>query len=74
MNEQDTSEVLKILVAADELLLQELIDYLQKYLIEDKSIWLEQHFELIHRTSFQSNNLLELQQYENKLLTKEVNN
>jgi hypothetical protein len=63
LNEQDTSEIVKILLAADELLLQELVDYLQKYLIENKSEWMEQHFELIHRASFQSNSLLELQQF-----------
>src|SRR5215469_18241343 len=62
LNDQDTSEILKILLAADELLLQELVDYLQKYFIENKSEWIEQHFELIYRTSFQSNSLLELQQ------------
>ncbi|EXX75188.1 uncharacterized protein OCT59_007703 [Rhizophagus irregularis] len=63
LNEQDTLEILKILIAAEELLLQELVDYLQKYFIENKSKWMEQHFELIHRTSFQSNSLLELQQF-----------
>jgi hypothetical protein len=50
-------------LAADKLFLQELVDYLQKYLIENKSEWMEQHFELIHKTSFQSNSLLELQQF-----------
>ncbi|GBC52559.2 hypothetical protein GLOIN_2v1763573 [Rhizophagus irregularis DAOM 181602=DAOM 197198] len=34
---QDTLDFLKILVAADELCLQELVNYLQKYLIENKS-------------------------------------
>ena len=63
MNEQDNSEIFEVLLAADELLLQELVDYLQKYLIENKSEWMEQHFELIHRTSFQFNSLLELQQF-----------
>src|SRR5215469_9520212 len=63
LNEQDNSEIFKVLLAADELLLQELVDYLQKYFIENKSEWMEQHFELIHRTSFQSNSLLELQQF-----------
>ena len=48
---------------ADELLLQELIEYLQKYLIENESEWMEQHFELIHRTSFQLNSLSELQRF-----------
>ncbi|GES90287.1 hypothetical protein GLOIN_2v1877169 [Rhizophagus clarus] len=50
LNEQEPSEILKILVAADQLNLQELIDYLQKYLIENKSEWVEQHFELIYQT------------------------
>jgi hypothetical protein len=63
LNGQDTSEILQLLLATDDLLLQELVDYLQKYLIENKSEWMEQHFELIHRKSFQSNSLLELQQF-----------
>ena len=36
LNEQDTSDFFKVLVAADVLGLQELVDYLQKYLIESK--------------------------------------
>jgi hypothetical protein len=63
LNEENTLEIFKILLAADELLLQEIVDYLRKYFIENKSEWMEQHFELIHRTSFQSNSLLEFQQF-----------
>uniref|UniRef100_U9TLX7 BTB domain-containing protein n=1 Tax=Rhizophagus irregularis (strain DAOM 181602 / DAOM 197198 / MUCL 43194) TaxID=747089 RepID=U9TLX7_RHIID len=63
LNDQDTSDILKVLIAANELFLQELVDYLQNYLIKNKSEWMEQHFELTHQTSFQSNNLLELQQF-----------
>ena len=37
LNEQDVSDILKVLTAADELSLQEIVDYLQKYLIESKS-------------------------------------
>ncbi|GBC40642.2 BTB/POZ protein [Rhizophagus irregularis DAOM 181602=DAOM 197198] len=37
LNEQEPSEILKVLAAADQLLLQELVDYLQTYLIENKS-------------------------------------
>jgi hypothetical protein len=48
LNEHDTSEILKLLLAANELLLQELVDYLQKYLIENKAEWMERYFELIH--------------------------
>ncbi|GBC03054.1 hypothetical protein RclHR1_04970008 [Rhizophagus clarus] len=70
LNEQEPSETLKILVAADQLLLQELTDYLQRYLIENKSEWMEQYFELIYQTSFQSNSLLELQEYCTNLMAK----
>ncbi|GES79318.1 BTB/POZ protein [Rhizophagus clarus] len=63
LDELETSDIFKILVAADELFLQELVGYLQNYLIVNKSEWMEQHFELTHRTSFQSNNFSELQQY-----------
>jgi hypothetical protein len=63
LDEQNTSEILKVLAAADELCLQELINYLQKYLIENKSEWIEQNFELTHRISFQTENLLEIQQF-----------
>jgi hypothetical protein len=54
---------LEVLVAADELFLQELVDYLQEYLIENKSKWIEQNFELFYRRSFQSNSLIELQKF-----------
>ena len=63
MNEQETLDILNVLVAADVLHLQEPIDYLQKYLIENKSEWMEEHFEITQRISSQSNNLLELQQF-----------
>ena len=56
--------------AASELLLQELVDHLQKYLIENKAKWMQQYFELTHRTSFQFNNLLELQQFCTDLMAK----
>ncbi|GBC11614.2 BTB/POZ protein [Rhizophagus irregularis DAOM 181602=DAOM 197198] len=60
---EETLDFIKILDAADNLHLQELIDYLQKYLIEDKPEWIEQNFGLTHQISSKSNNLLELQEY-----------
>ncbi|GBB83244.1 hypothetical protein RclHR1_00100048 [Rhizophagus clarus] len=50
--------------------LQELVNYLQKYLIENKSEWLEQHFGLTHQISLQSNNLLELQEFCTNLMAQ----
>ncbi len=70
MNEQDTSDILKVLVAADQLCLQELVDYLQNDLIENKVGWIEQHFELTHQTSFQSIFLLKLQRVCTDFMTK----
>jgi len=58
------------LTAADQLHLQELVDYLQKYLIENKVEWMEQHFGLTYQTSFQSNSLLELQNFCTDYMTK----
>ncbi|GBB83394.1 hypothetical protein RclHR1_10110006 [Rhizophagus clarus] len=71
LNEQDNLEMLKVLIVANELLLNELVDYLQPYLIENKADWMEKHFELIHRTSFQSNNLLELQKFCTEFMAKD---
>ncbi|GBB83232.1 hypothetical protein RclHR1_00100036 [Rhizophagus clarus] len=70
LNEQVPSDILKVLVAADELCLQELTYYLQKYLIENKSEWMMQNFELAHQTSFQSDNLVGIQQFCTNLMAK----
>jgi hypothetical protein len=59
-----------VLVAADELILHELVDFLQKCLIENKADWLKKRFELIHRTCYQSNNLLELQKFCTEFMAK----
>ncbi|CAB4412187.1 unnamed protein product [Rhizophagus irregularis] len=48
-DEKDTSNLLKVLVTADELSLQELVDYLQGYLIENKSERLEQYLNLLNK-------------------------
>src|SRR5438034_4812972 len=70
LNGQDTSDFFKVLAAADELHLQELVDYLQKYLIENNSEWMEQHFEFTQQISSQSNNLLELQEFCTNLIVQ----
>jgi len=70
LNGQDTSDFFKVLAAADKLHLQELIDYLQTYLIENNSEWIEQHFEFTQQISSQSNNLLELQEFCTNLIVQ----
>ncbi|EXX77791.1 uncharacterized protein OCT59_029139 [Rhizophagus irregularis] len=63
LNEQESSEIFKLLAAADQLYLQELVDYLQNYLIESKTEWIEQYFNSIYQISFQSDSLLKLQNF-----------
>ncbi|EXX73155.1 hypothetical protein RirG_062690 [Rhizophagus irregularis DAOM 197198w] len=71
LKEYDTADIIKILVAAVQLNLKELIIYLQSFLIKNKSDWMEKNFNLIYRTSFENESLLELQNYCNKLISKE---
>ncbi|EXX65412.1 hypothetical protein RirG_133450 [Rhizophagus irregularis DAOM 197198w] len=64
LNMHNTSkDFLNVLVAADSLHLQELVDYLQKYLINNKTELIEQNFGLTQKIILQSNNLLELQEF-----------
>ncbi|CAB4440709.1 unnamed protein product [Rhizophagus irregularis] len=44
LNEYDNSDIIKILIAAKELSLQDLITYLQSFLIENETNWIEQNF------------------------------
>ncbi|RGB27413.1 hypothetical protein C1646_819777 [Rhizophagus diaphanus] len=60
---RDASDFLNVLAAADNLNLQELVDYLQKYLIRNKPELIEQNFGLTQKIISQSNNLLELQEF-----------
>ncbi|EXX62075.1 hypothetical protein RirG_165090 [Rhizophagus irregularis DAOM 197198w] len=70
LGEKDTSDFLKVLATADKLSLQELVDYLQGYLIENRSEWLEQHFGFTQQISSQSNNLLRLQEFCTNLMVQ----
>jgi hypothetical protein len=60
LEEYDASDIIKILVTADELDLQELIPYLESFLIENKKDRMEQNFDLIYQASFKNNSFLEL--------------
>ncbi|UZO17016.1 uncharacterized protein OCT59_008382 [Rhizophagus irregularis] len=71
LNEYDNSDIIQILMAASELSLQELIPYLQSFLIENKANWSEQNFNLIYQTSFENDSFSELQKYCTDLMTKE---
>ncbi|GBB90492.1 hypothetical protein RclHR1_17480005 [Rhizophagus clarus] len=66
----DNLDIIKILVAASELNIQELVIYTQSFLIEHKTNWMEQNFNLIYQTSFENNSFLELQKYCTDLVSK----
>src|SRR5579871_6007998 len=70
LEEYEISDIVKILVAANELGLQELVVYLQSFLLENKGNWMEQNFSLIYQTSFENDSFLELQKYCTELTTK----
>uniref|UniRef100_U9U8R5 Kelch-like protein 17 n=1 Tax=Rhizophagus irregularis (strain DAOM 181602 / DAOM 197198 / MUCL 43194) TaxID=747089 RepID=U9U8R5_RHIID len=71
LEEYDTSDIIKILVASSELSLQELITHLQSFLIENKKNWMEQNFNLIYKTSFENDSFLKLQDFCTELISKE---
>ncbi|GET60585.1 BTB/POZ protein [Rhizophagus irregularis DAOM 181602=DAOM 197198] len=73
LKEYDNLDIIQILIAANELSLQELIPYLQSFLIENKANWMEQNFNLIYQTSFENDFFSELQKYCTDLMTKEPN-
>ncbi|EXX56278.1 uncharacterized protein OCT59_020366 [Rhizophagus irregularis] len=71
LEEFDISAIIKILDAASKLSLQELINYLQSYLIKIKANWIEQNFNMVYQASFENNSFLELQKYCTKLISDE---
>ncbi|GBC28904.1 uncharacterized protein OCT59_001192 [Rhizophagus irregularis] len=71
LEEYDTSDIIKILVASRELGLKELISHLQSFLIENKKDWMEQNFNLIYQTSYENDSFLKLQNFCTELISKE---
>ncbi|CAB4437681.1 unnamed protein product [Rhizophagus irregularis] len=69
--EYDILDIIKILLAANELSIQELIPHLQSFLIKNKTNWMEQNFNLIYQTSFENNSFLDLQKFCTKLISKQ---
>jgi hypothetical protein len=59
------------LFASSELGLQELIDHLQSFLIENNRTWMEQNFNLIYKMSFESESFLKLKNFCIELISRE---
>ncbi|GBB86962.1 hypothetical protein RclHR1_13400003 [Rhizophagus clarus] len=70
LNRKEPTEILKLVAAADQLCFQELVDYLQKYLIENEVKLIEQNFGFACQISFKSNSLLGLQNVCTDLMNK----
>src|SRR5437764_4610243 len=63
LKEKVGSDILDLLVASDELLIEGLVTFVQKYLIENQTEWLQQNFVKVLHTVFQLENCKKLQDY-----------
>src|ERR1043165_4575097 len=64
-------DIIKVLEAASELSLEDLIGYLQSFLIENQKSWMEQNFSLVYQTSSKHDSFLELQKFCTDIITNE---
>ncbi|RIA87327.1 hypothetical protein C1645_878103 [Glomus cerebriforme] len=69
LKEFDDLDIFKILIAANELSLQELISHLQSFLIKNKLSWMEQNFNLVYQTSFEIDSFSDLQKFCTEFIT-----
>jgi hypothetical protein len=70
LEDYDNLDIIKLLVTANELNLQELVIYIQSFLTKNKANWMEQNFNLIYKTSIENDSFLELQKYCTDLIYK----
>ncbi|CAB4427793.1 unnamed protein product [Rhizophagus irregularis] len=71
LKDYDTSDIIKILIAASELNLRELMPHLQTFLIKNKSDWMEQNFSLVCQMSIENDPFLDLQNFCTELISKQ---
>src|SRR5690242_6693783 len=71
LEKYNPQDIVGILVTCNELGLQELVPHLQTFLVENKSSWMEQHFDLIYKASFDNESFSTLQKYCTDLYSKE---
>lgn len=63
MDQQKGEDLIKLLIASDELLLNELQEHIQEYLLKNRSSWLQQNFAIVHKTVFQLESSKDLQEF-----------
>ncbi|CAB4383037.1 unnamed protein product [Rhizophagus irregularis] len=60
---QGMTDILELLVASDELILDELIEYAQEYMIQNRQTWLQQNIVQVLHTIFRHETCSKLQDY-----------
>ncbi|RIA91031.1 hypothetical protein C1645_822606 [Glomus cerebriforme] len=60
---QEITDILELLIASDELILDELIEYAQEYLIQNQPTWLQQNIVQVLHTIFRHDTCSKLQDY-----------
>ncbi|EXX56584.1 uncharacterized protein OCT59_020949 [Rhizophagus irregularis] len=70
LDRYDILDIIKILIAANELNLQELVNHLQLYIIENHQKWMEQSFNLVYQTSLENDSFFELQKHCTDLISR----
>ncbi|CAJ0872212.1 20006_t:CDS:2 [Entrophospora sp. SA101] len=63
LNRQDNMDILELLITADELLLDELFDHVQRYLLDFKSDWLKRNVVHVHRLVHSNENCSRLKNF-----------
>ncbi|CAG8619971.1 6335_t:CDS:2 [Paraglomus occultum] len=71
LSEYTADTIFDILLAADDLFLDDLVDQIQDYLVTQQSNWLKLRFVLINRTAFEYNRFRHLRSYCLKLIREE---
>jgi hypothetical protein len=72
LTEQSSEDILELLIASDELLIDELFDYVQDYLIEKQIEWILKKFSLVLHISFKLSNCKKLQEYCLKIICEDT--
>ncbi|RHZ65634.1 hypothetical protein Glove_313g32 [Diversispora epigaea] len=66
----ENSTIFDLVIASNELELDELVKHLQTYLVNNRASWLRLKFAQIHRTSYQVKNFETLQEFCNDIIAK----
>jgi hypothetical protein len=63
LTEQSGEDMIELLTASDELLIEELFDYVQSYLVEKQAEWIQNNFSFILHIAFKLTNCKKLLEY-----------